>query len=87
MNIQIGDYVKVGFGDLHNAHPIDDAMMIGLHEEWGFKYFKGKVVDIKTHTWFGLIKLKNPTYVVHFPTVHRSFYVKKLKPIIRIPVQ
>lgn len=86
MNIRIGDYVKVDFGDLHNAHPIDDAMMIGLHTEWGFKYFKGRVVGIRTHTWFGLIKLSEPIYSVYFPKVQRSFYVKKLKPIIRIPV-
>ena len=85
MNIQIGDYVKVDFGDLHNAHPIDDAMMIGLHTEWGFKYFKGIVVDIKTHTCFGLIQLKDPIYLVQFPIVHRSFYVKKLKPIKNRP--
>ena len=33
MDIQIGDYEKIDFGDLHNAHPIDDAMMIALYKQ------------------------------------------------------
>lgn len=55
------------------THPVQLGMTItrlGWEAEVGDKPFYGKVVNIITRKWFGLVKLKEPIYVVDLGLYH-----------------
>lgn len=76
--MKIGDRVAVLLGDL--VSPCEDApggltivKIICAND----KFFKTHITDIKTHKFFGLIKLKEPIYIVECGLIANKF--KKLQ--------
>lgn len=72
MKVSVGDLVKVSEKDAYVpddpwTHPVQLGMLITrmLWEEAnGDTDFIGTVVKIKTSKWLGLVKLKQPIYIV-----------------------
>lgn len=70
--IPVGTFVYVDEDDAYVpddpwTHPVQLGMLI-TRLSWelsnGDVPFYGEVVEVKTHKWFGLIKLKKPIYVI-----------------------
>ena len=91
MIVSVGDLVKVYEKDAYVpddpwTHPVQLGMLITrlLWEEAnGDTDFVGTVVDIKTTKWFGLVKLKQPIYIVKLRMRYRYdniIYTKKISP-------
>lgn len=86
MKIELGDEVQFSFTSVitgpHPGEYIDVAMSNHYYEEEGRKAYRGKVVKISTHTWFGLIERTRPLYWISldmFPdVVLKSDVVKKI---------
>ena len=68
MEIKLGDYVKVEFNNviLGTDHGDKLAHLCNkrLYKYFNYKYYKGTVLNISTHTWFGLVKRKRPIYLI-----------------------
>ncbi len=86
MKIKLGDCVKVEFNNviLGTDHGDKLAHLCNkrLYKYFNYKYYKGTVLKISTHTWFGLIERTRPLYWISldmFPDiVLKSDVVKKI---------
>lgn len=87
MEIRVGDTVKIKFGHLATENcgeHIDAACSEHYFREAGKNYYKGTVIDISTHCWFGLIERSRPIYIVRLDIVDCVIRADVVKKVIRI---
>lgn len=89
IDYRIGYKVKVEFKDCITKRDLATNINWGiLLEKFLWKkhhkpnYFKGTIVDIRTHRFFGLLKLKEPIYTVELdlPVDIREAYIETKYP-------